>query len=345
MRARRSGSTGRSRGPGGDLSRSRLQALIRAGHVAVDGARARDPAQKVAPGAALASTCRRPRRPSRQARRSRSRSSTRTTTSSSSTSRPASWSIRRPATRAARSSTRSSPIAARASPGSAGSSGPASCTGSTRTPPASSSSPRPTCAHQRPGRAVRRPRPHRPAGAGLPGARLGRAGAGRAARSRRRSAAAPTTARRSPSWRDERGRFAVTHYAVEEALPPPAPVASLVRCELETGRTHQIRVHMAHLGHPLLGDALYGSGFAPRPTCSRRAARRPRRLSAARPCTPRCSASSTPRPARRCASRARCRPTWRRLIARACGAAQARTTIGRGSQEPEMCGTARRPAR
>jgi len=34
-----------------------------------------------------------------------------------------------------------------------------------------------------------------------------------------------------------------------------------VRCELETGRTHQIRVHMAHIGHPLLGDQLYGSGF------------------------------------------------------------------------------------
>ena len=38
-------------------------------------------------------------------------------------------------------------------------------------------------------------------------------------------------------------------------------VASLVRCQLETGRTHQIRVHMAHIGHPLLGDALYGAGF------------------------------------------------------------------------------------
>jgi 23S rRNA pseudouridine1911/1915/1917 synthase len=59
----------------------------------------------------------------------------------------------------------------------------------------------------------------------------------------------------------ERGRFAATRYAVEEALPAAAPVASLVRCELETGRTHQIRVHLAHLGHPLLGDALYGSGF------------------------------------------------------------------------------------
>jgi len=50
---------------------------------------------------------------------------------------------------------------------------------------------------------------------------------------------------------------AITHWHVEENFG----VASLVRCKLETGRTHQIRVHMAHLGHPLLGDNVYGSGF------------------------------------------------------------------------------------
>jgi len=62
---------------------------------------------------------------------------------------------------------------------------------------------------------------------------------------------------------EARGRYAITHYEVLETLPPaPAePVATLVRCELETGRTHQIRVHMAHIGHPLLGDDPYGSGF------------------------------------------------------------------------------------
>src|SRR5690606_3930139 len=40
------------------------------------------------------------------------------------------------------------------------------------------------------------------------------------------------------------------------------PVAALVECRLETGRTHQIRVHMAAMGHPVVGDRLYGAGFA-----------------------------------------------------------------------------------
>ena len=55
----------------------------------------------------------------------------------------------------------------------------------------------------------------------------------------------------------ERGRRAVTHWRREEALGS----ASLVACRLETGRTHQIRVHMAAIGHPLLGDSVYGVGF------------------------------------------------------------------------------------
>jgi 23S rRNA pseudouridine1911/1915/1917 synthase len=60
-----------------------------------------------------------------------------------------------------------------------------------------------------------------------------------------------------------RGRHAVTRYRTEAVFGQKSgePVASLVRCELETGRTHQIRVHMAHLGHPLLGDKAYGAGF------------------------------------------------------------------------------------
>jgi 23S rRNA pseudouridine1911/1915/1917 synthase len=56
---------------------------------------------------------------------------------------------------------------------------------------------------------------------------------------------------------DRRGRAAVTNWEVEERLGP----ASLIACRLETGRTHQIRVHLAHIGHPLLGDSVYGAGF------------------------------------------------------------------------------------
>jgi 23S rRNA pseudouridine1911/1915/1917 synthase len=59
------------------------------------------------------------------------------------------------------------------------------------------------------------------------------------------------------------GREAVTHWEVRATFldSAGAPVASLVECQLETGRTHQIRVHMAHVGHPLLGDEVYGQGF------------------------------------------------------------------------------------
>ncbi len=60
------------------------------------------------------------------------------------------------------------------------------------------------------------------------------------------------------------GRHATTRYRVAEHFPPSGGkiAASLVQCHLETGRTHQIRVHMAHIGHPLLGDRVYGAGFA-----------------------------------------------------------------------------------
>lgn len=51
------------------------------------------------------------------------------------------------------------------------------------------------------------------------------------------------------------GRDAVTHYLVEKSF---GAAAALLECRLETGRTHQIRVHMAHAGHPLIGDPVYG---------------------------------------------------------------------------------------
>ncbi|MDN2565376.1 RluA family pseudouridine synthase [Aquibium sp. A9E412] len=58
-------------------------------------------------------------------------------------------------------------------------------------------------------------------------------------------------------------RRAVTRYRVLERYGGAGgeALASLVECRLETGRTHQIRVHMAHLGHPLVGDPAYGRGF------------------------------------------------------------------------------------
>ncbi|MCG7504541.1 RluA family pseudouridine synthase [Mesorhizobium retamae] len=66
-----------------------------------------------------------------------------------------------------------------------------------------------------------------------------------------------------PEHRED-ARHAVTHYTVEERFGEEQDkfaAASLVECRLETGRTHQIRVHMAHIGHPLVGDPDYGQAF------------------------------------------------------------------------------------
>jgi len=78
------------------------------------------------------------------------------------------------------------------------------------------------------------------------------------------------------------GREAVTHWQVLERYAgrpeprrigragkrekPQAPVASLLACRLETGRTHQIRVHLASIGHPVMGDQVYGGGFRTKAT-------------------------------------------------------------------------------
>jgi len=64
----------------------------------------------------------------------------------------------------------------------------------------------------------------------------------------------------------DRGKRAVTHYRILEQFDG----YSLVECKLETGRTHQIRVHMAHIGHPILGDEVYGgkrAGFDTQGQC------------------------------------------------------------------------------
>ena len=55
------------------------------------------------------------------------------------------------------------------------------------------------------------------------------------------------------------GKPARTRYRMQERYGnPERPFASLIECRLETGRTHQIRVHLAHIGHPLIGDSVYG---------------------------------------------------------------------------------------
>lgn len=66
-----------------------------------------------------------------------------------------------------------------------------------------------------------------------------------------------------PEGRDD-ARHAITHYAVLERFGESQEEfakAALVECRLETGRTHQIRVHMAHIGHPVIGDPDYGAAF------------------------------------------------------------------------------------
>ncbi|MET0408216.1 MAG: RluA family pseudouridine synthase [Hyphomicrobium sp.] len=66
--------------------------------------------------------------------------------------------------------------------------------------------------------------------------------------------------------RGELGRDARTHYEVLDVFPGETPAGdiSLLRLVLETGRTHQIRVHLAHIGHPVVGDPTYGAGFKTR---------------------------------------------------------------------------------
>jgi 23S rRNA pseudouridine1911/1915/1917 synthase len=68
--------------------------------------------------------------------------------------------------------------------------------------------------------------------------------------------------------REESGRHAVTHYEVKARYLPhektTAPLVSELELTLETGRTHQIRVHLSHIGHPILGDTTYGASHLTR---------------------------------------------------------------------------------
>ncbi|MGG0717131.1 RluA family pseudouridine synthase [Robertmurraya massiliosenegalensis] len=68
----------------------------------------------------------------------------------------------------------------------------------------------------------------------------------------------PTKRRVSPS-----GQKAITHYEVIEGKKD----TSLIQCQLDTGRTHQIRVHLSHIGHPIVGDNLYGDTHANERLC------------------------------------------------------------------------------
>ena len=79
------------------------------------------------------------------------------------------------------------------------------------------------------------------------------------------------------------GRTAVTHYEVRERIESPYGKFALVDVRIETGRTHQIRVHMASIGHPVVGDTLYGAaGVLRSQTPPRKASRQTRQPPKAR---------------------------------------------------------------
>ncbi len=94
------------------------------------------------------------------------------------------------------------------------------------------------------------------------------------------SGAIPHSRLRMAVLKEGKGKRAVTHFRVLERFGAAAGAVSLIECRLETGRTHQIRVHLASLGHPLLGDDTYrgrragAGGGRPADRADRRARRR-----------------------------------------------------------------------
>ena len=131
------------------------------------------------------------------------------------------------------------------------------------------------------------------------------------------------------------GRTAVTHYEVRERIDSPYGKFALLDVRIETGRTHQIRVHMASIGHPVVGDTLYGaagvlrSSAAPHKPRANAASPNARRYgypraqpepfaSIATFCTPPPSNSPTRAPASRCRLPRRfprnSPPSWRSCV-------------------------------
>ena len=144
----------------------------------------------------------------------------------------------------------------------------------------------------------------------IPGPRLGRAAA---AHRHRRRAARSRSAEPPEERRGEDGRPPCRHPLPGRNRALLAGAASLATLRLETGRTHQIRVHMAHIGHPLIGDRTYGGGFftkaATLPAESRRGRPRlPPPGAACRPAWLRASAHRRAHALRQPAAGRSCRP-------------------------------------